>query len=316
MTIPTAQLPSDDPTNVISADAAAKPTVEKPICGVIMPISNTERFSAEHWRDVNTLTHRCIKIAGFSPKNVWENSSTDRVSERIIGNIFESPIVIADISDLNPNVMLEVGLRLASKKPTVVTMATGSVIPFDLRDFHAIEYPSDLNILSMEVFFQRISKVLKDKFESAKTETYVPFLGNVIVDVISPEKREVGPDQLVLKRLDEMNETLQRALSSTRSVDAREAVTRTVRRIAIKDDPGVVTAYIPKERFEDFRDGAGNMFEIDSINHSVVGDDVRARVSYSGCTDIDEFSSAFNELVTMHSGRFRVRTAPSGATDA
>src|SRR4051794_3026748 len=94
--------------------------LEGPICGVIMPISATANLSEQHWQNLQTLLHRAIAAAGFSPRNVWESTSTDRISERIIGNIFQVPIAVADISDLNPNVMLELGLRLASKKPTIV----------------------------------------------------------------------------------------------------------------------------------------------------------------------------------------------------
>jgi len=99
-------------------------------CGVIMPISATSSHSEEHWRKVQTLLHRGISDAGFTPRNVWESPTSDRISERIIGSIFEVPIAVADISDLNPNVMLELGLRLASKRPTVVVANTGGEIPF------------------------------------------------------------------------------------------------------------------------------------------------------------------------------------------
>ena len=84
-----------------------------PVCGLILPISETANHSEEHWTNIRTLLHRGIAAAGFDPQNVWENTSKDRISERIIGNIFQVPLAVADISDLNPNVMLELGLRLA-----------------------------------------------------------------------------------------------------------------------------------------------------------------------------------------------------------
>ena len=183
-------------------------------------------------------------------------------------------------------------------------MATDSVIPFDLRDFHAIDYPNNLSILGMESFFTKISKVLKEKFEASQSESYVPFLGHVIVDVISPEKREVGPDQLVLKRLEEMNSTLERALTTSRM---RELVasSRTPRRLILKDSSGVISAYLPKDRVEQFSDDANKMFEIDEIEHSPIGNEIRARLRYSGCTDVDDFASALQELVSKYSGRIR-----------
>lgn len=175
-----------------------------PICGLIMPISATASHTEVHWSEVQILLHRAVKAAGFEARNVWENSSKDRVSERIIANIFEYPLVIADISDLNPNVMLELGLRLASKKPTIVVVNKGGVIPFDIRDFHVIDYPPDLNILGIERFFERISNSLKEKYDNYREDKYEPFLGKVVVDVISPEHREVSLDQALVDKLDDI----------------------------------------------------------------------------------------------------------------
>lgn len=182
----------------------------KPICGVIMPISRTANQSAEHWISVQALLHRCINKSGFHPVNAWKDTANDRVSERIIGNIFKFPIFVVDISDLNPNVMLELGLRLASKMPTVVVVNEGGEVPFDIRDFHYETYPSDLNILGMESFFERLEEAIKEKYEASKRPGYTPFLGDVVIEVISPEVEQVTASQAILGKLDSMSARLSR----------------------------------------------------------------------------------------------------------
>jgi hypothetical protein len=177
----------------------------KRTCGIIMPISATNNQTEAHWTAVRTLISRAIERAGFIATPVWENSATDRVSERIIGNIFQFPIAVVDISDSNPNVMLELGLRIASKKPTVVVVNDGGAIPFDIRDFHAIHYPTSLSILEMESFIEQLSDVLIAKDKAANEDGYVPFLSNVVVDVIAPGEREVPFGQFLLDRLDEID---------------------------------------------------------------------------------------------------------------
>lgn len=196
----------------LTEEVPAKKKLERevPKCGIIMPISATSTKTEQHWADVQTLLHRAISISGFEPVNVWNNEITDRVSERIVGNIYSADIVVADISDLNPNVMLELGLRLSSKKPTIVVVNGGGLIPFDIRDFHAIYYPSDLNILGMEVFFEKLNEALNARFNAFKEGTYISFLGKVVVDVLSPETREVPIDQLLLSRLDDIGNRLGR----------------------------------------------------------------------------------------------------------
>ncbi len=144
-------------------------------------------------------------MAGFNPQNVWEGAANDRISERIVANIFELPIVVADISDQNPNVMLELGLRLSSKKPTIVIANDDCTIPFDIKDFHAIFYPPDMNMLRMEVFFEKLQKLLQEKFRLHQKKEYQSFLSGVVVDVISPSHRQMSIEDAVLKQLNEIS---------------------------------------------------------------------------------------------------------------
>ncbi|WP_292057470.1 MULTISPECIES: hypothetical protein [unclassified Brevundimonas] len=180
-------------------------------CGIIMPISATDTHTEKHWSNVQVLLHRAIRKADMAPINVWSGEVIDRISERIVGNIFSHDIIVADISDLNPNVMLELGLRLASKKPTIVIANRGGDIPFDIRDFHVLQYPRDLNILEMEDFFDLLVDSLKAKHNAILNGTYEPFLGKVVVDVASPETRAIPMNELILERLDDLAKRLPRS---------------------------------------------------------------------------------------------------------
>lgn len=180
----------------------------KVACGVIMPIADTARFSATQWARVQTLIHRVINQSGFEPKNIWELDSADRISERIIANIFRYELAVADISDLNSNVMLELGLRLSSKKPTVVISDSDQEIPFDIRDFEVIKYPKDLNMLDMEIFFENFSEKIKGKHSAFKSGKYQPFLGQIIVEVASPTEKSSTIDDIILSRIDNIDRKL------------------------------------------------------------------------------------------------------------
>lgn len=185
-------------------------------CGIIMPISATANHSSGHWVEVLTLITRAVEKAKFVATPVWQNSVIDRVSKRIIENIFKFPIVIADISDSNPNVMLELGLRLASKKPTIVIMNKGGNIPFDIHDFHALTYPASLSILEMEKFVEELAISIESKYEAYIKDEYTPFLDNVVVDVVKPGQREVSLDKYVLDKLDELSGKISRISSRNR----------------------------------------------------------------------------------------------------
>ena len=193
-----------------------KSELAKP-CGLILPISATSAHDKAHWDAMLELLSRAVDQAGYAAKPVWINSSTDRVSERIIGNIFDHSVVIADITDLNPNVMFELGLRLASKKPTLVVMEEGGDIPFDIRDFHIHVYPQNLSILGMEKFLVKLSDDVKAKKAAFDSGEYIPFLSEVVVDVVSPNEREVSMNQFVFDQLTELNRRVARIDSPPRS---------------------------------------------------------------------------------------------------
>lgn len=194
-----------------NADASSRSETSEsdPACGVIMPISATSNHDEKHWASVQTLLHRGIRAAGLQPHNVWEGVN-DRISKRIVSNIFRQDIVVADISDLNPNVMLEVGLRLASKKPIVIVFEEGGKIPFDIADVGALPYPGDLNILDMEGFFEKFTSLIKERLQAFSAGTYEPYLGDVVVEVLEPQTKEIGIGEAILERLDEFSSRLSR----------------------------------------------------------------------------------------------------------
>jgi hypothetical protein len=179
-------------------------------CGVIMPISATASHSSKHWRDVQSLLHRAVRKAGFDPVNAWQNEVNDRVSESIIANIFSFPLVVADITDLNPNVMFELGLRLASKLPTVVVVNQGGVVPFDISDFRYEPYPADLNILEMEEFINNLAEALRKKSEALASGTHKPFLSNVVIETVKPREESITVDAFIKKELASISNRLAR----------------------------------------------------------------------------------------------------------
>ena len=71
--------------------------------------------------------------AGFEP-NTAERKGSDIIHTTILREILEADIVVADLTDHNPNVMFELGLRMAmGKKPVCIIKSkdTGSIFDVD-----------------------------------------------------------------------------------------------------------------------------------------------------------------------------------------
>jgi len=91
-----------------------------PVCGIVMPISSIDGCNEAHWSDVHEILTEAIEDAGFEANLVSNADDVGIIQKRIIQNLYENPIVVCDVSGKNPNVMFELGLRLAFDKPTII----------------------------------------------------------------------------------------------------------------------------------------------------------------------------------------------------
>jgi hypothetical protein len=81
-----------------------------------------------------------IKEAGLDPIRADELFSTGSVVEQIWEQVAKSKVLLADLTDKNPNVFYELGLAHAARKPVVFTAAKIDDVPFDLRHLRVIVY--------------------------------------------------------------------------------------------------------------------------------------------------------------------------------
>lgn len=135
-----------------------------------MPISAMPpQYTAEHWARVRKALEAAIKDAGLIPQAVWENQPTDIIQGKILKNLYDNDVIVCDVSGLNPNVMLELGMRLATAKPTVLVTDGLSKLPFDTSVIAHSFYPHDLEYNATTEFLatlsQKISQVRVDARE-------------------------------------------------------------------------------------------------------------------------------------------------------
>lgn len=73
--------------------------------------------------------------------NAGDECNQQNILKDIIQPIYESDIIIADLTGLNPNVMYELGLvHCFNKKTIIITQDDLSTLPFDLKQYRAKDY--------------------------------------------------------------------------------------------------------------------------------------------------------------------------------
>lgn len=178
----------------------------KPICGIIMPISATAECLASHWQEVKGILIEAIKDAGLTPNLVSDANDSGVIQKRIVQNIYDNEIIICDVSCKNPNVMFELGLRLAFDKPTIIVMDDHTPYSFDTAPIEHLGYPRDLNFYKIVEFKKKLTEKIEGTLRAANEPGYSTFLkhfGEFKVAAIESKKGSIN--DVVISRLDELS---------------------------------------------------------------------------------------------------------------
>lgn len=123
-----------------------------PLCFVIGPIGKEASLERKH---SDLLLNAVIKHTlqqdefGYVVKRADEDADPGMIGDRVVTNIINAELVVADLTDLNPNAFYELGIRHSTEKPTIHVARSGTALPFDtiahrtifvdLTDWHSIE---------------------------------------------------------------------------------------------------------------------------------------------------------------------------------
>jgi len=120
-------------------------------CFVIMPFverdsTHPQGFFAEVLR---SLISPAGRKAGFTVSTANRQGS-DVIQSTIINDLLSADLVIADLTEHNPNVLFELGMRMANDKPVALIRAKGTSPIFDVDNMLRV-YEYDPNLWSTTV---------------------------------------------------------------------------------------------------------------------------------------------------------------------
>ena len=117
---------------------------KKEQCFVIMPISDQGDYPKGHFDKVyQQIFKPAIESAGYEAYRVDENKICDSIMKKIFDAIYNCPMAICDLSNKNPNVLYELGLRQAYDKPVVLLQDDKTDKIFDISGINTVYYKSD-----------------------------------------------------------------------------------------------------------------------------------------------------------------------------
>ena len=102
-------------------------------CFVIAPIG--EDGSDTRNRSDIVLDHiirPAVELKGYTPVRADEIDRPGIITNQVIEQILDAPLVIADLTERNPNVFYELAVRHVTRKPLIHLMQEGEGVPFDV----------------------------------------------------------------------------------------------------------------------------------------------------------------------------------------
>lgn len=203
-----------------------KETTVRKKCGIVMPIAGFNGYPEEHWRDVKEIIIDAADMAGFDAELVSYRNETAVIHKTIIQNLYTNDIVVVDVSGRNPNVMFELGMRLAFDKPTIIIKDEKTDYSFDTAPIDHLPYLSSLHYQTMRDFKEDLSKKILATYDASLEKHYSSFLKNFgDFTVAKIEQKEVSEAAFLLNQLRDLIKENQNARGNIENFDDGQQMT-------------------------------------------------------------------------------------------
>jgi hypothetical protein len=148
-------------------------------CFVIMPFKErTGEFMPGFFEEVlNSLIIPAVTDAGFEVKTANRQGS-DIIHSTIISEVLNADMCVCDLSEHNPNVLFELGMRLAHEKPVALIHAEGTQRVFDVDNIlRVLPYRKQLWRTTVGQDLPELTAHIKATWDNrGSQETYVSVL--------------------------------------------------------------------------------------------------------------------------------------------
>ena len=182
----------------------------KQTCFMIMPFGG--------WFDkyYEGIYKPAIEDAGFISNRADDLYRPGNIVNDIWTYTKEADVVLADLTNKNPNVFYELGLAHAITKPAVLITASMEDVPFDLRSLRVIEF--DKNAPNWgDLLKQKITKALTETLKSPEDAIPPTFL-----DTSKTKRLKVSEEEKEILDLRKELNSLKREVRSSSEIDRRE----------------------------------------------------------------------------------------------
>jgi hypothetical protein len=191
-----------------SAKKAAAESEKPKTCFVITPIgddSSPTRRAIDGL--VDAVIEPTLKDLGFEVEVAHRIAKAGSITNQVIELLLSADLVVANLTELNPNVMYELAVRHAKRLPVVILAERGTKLPFDVADERSIFYTNDMaGVPELAAALRRIAEAAVDD-QQPDNPIYRGAQALVMREVAATDA-----DRFILDRLERMEEMLSTAV--------------------------------------------------------------------------------------------------------
>jgi hypothetical protein len=189
----------------------AEPAKKK--CFIIGPIG--AEGSDTRKRSDQILKYIIVPVAeqlGYEAQRADKISEPGIITTQIIERLFNDDLVIADLTDMNPNVYYELAVRHMVKKPIVQIMQDKQALPFDVSTTRTVKFNyQDLESVAncKDELVKQIKAVEKDptKVDSPITQAAIMQGLSVSSDPVAKSNEEIlSLLRMIVLRTEQLND--------------------------------------------------------------------------------------------------------------
>lgn len=158
--------------DVVTVEEPEGDTSGRSSCFVIMPFNEkTPEYREGFFQEVlKSIIGPAGKQAGFAVSTANREGS-DVIQSTIVNRLLDDDLVIADLTEHNPNVLFELGMRMAFDKPIVLIKAKGTGPIFDVDNMlRVFEYEPALWQSTVEVDVPKLAQFIRASWVNRNEE--------------------------------------------------------------------------------------------------------------------------------------------------
>ena len=188
-------------------------------CFVVMPIRKFGTPEYAHFRAIFEQIKPTIEASGYSVIRADDVQRTGAITKDIVSRLAQSDLLVADLTDLNPNVLYELGVRHALRGTGTIMILDERrtpEIPFDLSAYRVIKFSGDLTGIeplksALAMFLNELADRDVSRRDNPVHDWFPALPANVLDDA---SQSSVGDLRRNIKELQNRIDQYERALGS------------------------------------------------------------------------------------------------------